>query len=197
MKVADNNLWGSNIDEVLKYGKFYSLYSRVIYLIDIILMIIVVSVMFNNHVTFGVYVQAMLIVGVICIFALNIPLKEDLWNTYLFYKTFKKHEVKVVALKLESNDAYSCLYKCNRSRLKKNDDLESYLDLMNMTCKKNRKFSSRLMKNLMQFKCSEDESNLSVKYIEKGNKVYYIDFDLCHSGESAKEVSLSSDIDDK
>lgn len=182
MKIEEYNLWGSDKNTVFKYGRFYKWYSRSIYIFDIIVVIAVVHFMFNNAVTFGAYVKFMLTIGIICIFALNIPLKEDLWNIYLFYKKYKNMEVKTKYLKISSTDAYSCLYKCNHSRLKRNDELSFYFDFMNKICQKNRKFSSKLMKCLLPFECIEDEANLSIKYIEKNKKLYFIDYVVNEKG---------------
>lgn len=195
MKVKDLNLWGTDLKDIRDYGRKYSIYSKVIYILDIVITILVLHTMFKNGTYFGDYVKFMLISFIICGLALNLPLKEEKYLTYKFLKKYGNKKVDTKEYKLSSSDLHSCLYKTYKSKLKKDDSVENYLDLANRACQKDSKFSRKFMKNLDSLSASDNGVEFSVYFFKKGNKLYYlnscsvdgvINLDSCEVEKSAE-----------
>lgn len=174
MSLDNYDIWGCSKDEVVKFGKFYSVYYKIMYILDIIATIIAIYYMNKSDVTFGTYVKIMLTISVICIFALNIPLNEELWGIYKFIRRYRRKEVLSMSVNVSSDDLYSCLYNCYRSRLRKGESLEYYFQFANNICKKNSNFSRKFMKQLSQFYCNDSNGNFTVYYLQDGKKLHYL-----------------------
>lgn len=174
MQLSECKVWNHDSQSVLKFGKFYSKYNKLIYFLDMLIVVFLVYYMERNSVTFGTYVKVMLTVSIISVFALNLPLKEDLWGTYKFVRKYKNKEVLSMKIHVDDSELYTCLYNCHHSRLKKDESSEYYFGVANSICKKNTKFSSQFMKQLCRFSCDENNENFTVYYLKDKNKMYYL-----------------------
>jgi len=184
MTVKEARVWGTRSEDIVKYGKRYSLYSKSIYVLDILVTIFVLHLMFVNGTYFGDYVRYMLLSFIVCALALNLPLNEDKYLTYKFIRKFGKYEVSAKDYIVDSSILYACLHKTYKSKLKKDDSVENYLSLVNTSCQRNKTFSKNFMVSLddLTSKAKSDSCvSVEVLYILVSKKKYFI-------GYSIKEV---------
>lgn len=193
MKVRNLDIWGTNKDDILRYGKKYSVYSKVIYIADILITIIVLHTMFKRGVYFGDYLRFMLLSFIVCGLALNIPLNENKYSTYKFIKKYGKYEYDCKTFSITQSDMYSCLYKTYKSKLKKNDLVEYYLSVVDMTCQKNIKYSSKFMTNLVLLENNDKGTKFTVYYLKKGKKEYYLKSELINECNIANSDEVDKD----
>jgi len=178
-----NKIWGMNTVDVIKYGKWYSIYSKVVYLIDILAVIICVKFMLDNGVMFGDYVRFMLIIYIFAIIALNIPLKEDKYRAYKFLVSNKKCVVKSLDILVSSDDLYRILYKLNKRKLMKCDTVENYMNIINSCCSLNKKYPVKVFRMLSELKLKQEQQStgvlLHITYSDNNKSKYaYIDYEV-------------------
>lgn len=167
-----SELWGIPTVRLLNYGKKYRLLSSALYIGDIVLMLLCVSLLYKNGSSFHAYI---IILVLICVFVnlwFNYLLSPEKWLAYKFYNKYKDHEVEIKSYDLNETNVASILYCLGDLRAKTGKEgyfKEKVLSL----CGSSRKFPKRVMKYISKY---ISECGCKIYVLTDGKSEYFVGF---------------------
>lgn len=167
MKLDDyGEIWGVDLDSAKEYGSLRRITNLVILLACAVVIMSVVSIMKSAHVSYGNYLQTMILLAAISFAIYGLCVRNKLYKVYSFYHQYRKVELRHTIIRVSAQDIYNILYKATKVRLKEDDTIENYISLANATCCADRAFAKYLIKSLLQLN-SNDGTSIEVYYVEK------------------------------
>ena len=168
MKVGTmTEIWGIPLARINEYNKKYRFFTVLMYLIDILIMCLGVTLLFNTGAGFEVYVSFLVIVCIIVNLCFSVVLNSDTGITGKFYKKYKNVDVDTVTYKIDSQILYNVLYCLGYKRLKPNRSLEIYFEMLNDICCDNPKCAFSMLKYLKKYENEDGNFDL---YVMLGKK---------------------------
>ena len=164
-------IWGIPITRINEYNKKYRFFTLLMYIIDILIMCIGVTIMFNTGVGFKFYLGFLVVVCLLVTLSFNVVVNSDTGITGKFYKKYKDLDVEPVTYKLDAQVLYNVLYCLGYKRLKPNRSMEIYFEMLNDICCDNPKCAFSMIKYLKKY--ADEEGNYDL-YITVGKKRAYL-----------------------
>ena len=173
MKVSTmTEIWGIPIARINEYNKKYKFFTALMYIIDILVMFIGVTLMFYSGLGFQFYIGFLVIVCLIVTLAFNYILNSDTCITSKFYKKYGNLDVDTQTYKLDSQILYNVLYCIGYKRLKPNRSLDIYFEMLNEACCDNPKNAFTVLKYLRKYE--DKDGNYDLYIARSKNKGAYI-----------------------
>lgn len=176
MKVKNlNTLWGINTTKLIKYGRKYNIISKLLYIVDIVVVVLLVIQMYNRNVSFEGYMILMLLVCGLFALVYSLCINAIQWGTYKFFKRHLRDSVHVKTVKLTTETLYSILYLCKCKRLKQDKDFEIYKEQLLSACCEDASYAFKVMKYINKYE-TDCDGDVKIYYASRGNKQYFLDF---------------------
>lgn len=170
-----SELWGTSTIKLKDYASKYRCALIGFYILDIVIMIVLVSLMYNQGSPFSTYIFVLVIVCLLFTLISNLWLNPDKWLAYKFYRRHANDTVVLKTYSLDSSSLYNILYCTGFKRVKLDKSVEFYKELFISACCEDSKYSHLLMKYMKKYEC-DYESATQVYIIQTSNKSYFINF---------------------
>ena len=175
MKVKNlKQLWGVNISSLVRYGKRYSIISKLLYLADIIAVVLMVIQMYKKKVSFEGYFILMILTCILFVAIYGLCINAIKWGTYKFYRKHSNDIVSIKTINLSSDTLYSILYLCKCKRLKQGKDIEIYKEQLLSSCCEDAYYAKKVMKYLDKYEA--EDGDVKIYCSCRFGKYYFIDF---------------------
>ena len=164
-------IWGIPITRINEYSKKYKFFTVLMYLIDILIMSLGVTVMFHTGAGVKIYLSFLVIVCLVVTLSFSVVINSDTGIAGKFYKKYKHVDVDTRTYNLDAQVLYNVLYCLGYKRLKPNKSMEIYFEMLNDICCDNPKCAFTMLKYLKKY---EDEEGNYDLYITVGKKSAFI-----------------------
>ena len=160
-------IWGIPIARINEYNKKYKFFTLLMYLIDVLIMSLGVTILYNTGAGFQLYLCFLVVVCVSVNLGFSVVINSDTGITGKFYKKYKNYEVDKKTYNLDTQILYNVLYCLGYKRLKPNRSLEIYFEMLNDICCDNPKCAFSMLKYLKKYENEEGNFDL---YVMLGKK---------------------------
>lgn len=99
--------------------------------------------------------------------------KSDYKEVFLFYRKHKNNPVELKKYNINSENLFATLFCTGCLRIKPDQTVDTYLEILRSVCCQNNKYARKVMKYLSKYE-SED-GNLEVYIACKNKKQYFVD----------------------
>ena len=162
MKASRFLLWGSNAEDVMAEGYVYQLVRWIIVTSDIVVFGSLINILHSANVTFGTYVQAMIIAFVIAYFLTTLITHRPSFMAYRFLAPMRDRDVHCDIICATSEELYEIMYGELRVKLKKGDSVAHYVSVINNTCKMSQMYPFRMYDRLMKLSNEPKEGSVKI-----------------------------------
>lgn len=162
MKASRFLLWGNNAEDVMADGYNYQMVRLIIVASDIVVFGSVMNILRSANVTFGTYVQAMIITFVIAYFLTTLITHRPRFMAYKFLSPVRDKDVKCDIICANPEELYEILYGELKVKLKKGDSVAHYVAVINNTCKMSQIYPYRVFDRLMKLSNEPKEGSVKI-----------------------------------
>ena len=174
MLAKDNNkFWGLDTDYLVNKGKKYNSLLILVMLLNIFVVLIVVSIASEFKVTGVLYMFMVIFVLFWYIPVICIALRGGVLNTYRFYRKVKNLDVLELTYTIDTRWFVGVLHNAGCKIPLYTNSVDEYKKFILECCRKNSKFSNKLLSQLDNN--AEDGDKLTFKVVTYKNKNYIID----------------------